>query len=264
MNQAEFEPHLLGFLCTWCAYAGADLAGVSRLHYPANLRVIRVKCSGRVDPAFVVDGFLAGMDGVLVGGCHPGECHYIRGNCEAMNTINITKLLLKHIKVDPRRLRLCWVSASEGVRFSRVVQEFTDDVRKLGPLGQGEAEDKTKLTLELRAARAVAGRQKMRWLLGQVTPLTEKGNHYGERFTYHELERMFSGVISDELETSRILLLLEKGPASTVEIAVGVQLSPDRVLRRLRFLIRRGAIRAEITGEAQPLFSTALAGAGAR
>lgn len=127
------EPKIVAFLCNWCAYAGADLAGVSRISYPPNVRVIRVMCSGRVDPAFIVRAFEMGADGVLVGGCHPGDCHYISGNLEAEKRIKNTQRLLGMIGLGSERLRLEWISASEGERFAQVITEFTQNLRKLGP-----------------------------------------------------------------------------------------------------------------------------------
>ena len=130
----SWEPRLVGFLCNWCSYTGADLAGTARMKYPANLRVIRVMCSGRVDPNFVLDALSKGADGVLVCGCHPGDCHYQEGNHKCLRRVPITQKLLEGMGVDPRRLRLEWVSASEGSRFTQVVSEFTEQIRALGPL----------------------------------------------------------------------------------------------------------------------------------
>lgn len=130
----SFEPKILGFLCNWCSYTGADLAGTARMKYPPNMVAIRVMCSGRVDPAFILDAFRAGADGVFVCGCHPGDCHYVEGNYKCMRRIPLTKTLLESMGVDPRRLRLEWVSASEGALFQKVVSEFTEQVRALGPL----------------------------------------------------------------------------------------------------------------------------------
>jgi F420-non-reducing hydrogenase iron-sulfur subunit len=134
----SFEPRLVGFLCNWCSYTGADLAGTARMKYPPNLRVIRVMCSGRVDPNFILDAFGRGADGVLVLGCHPGDCHYSEGNYKCMRRIPLTGKLLEQMGVDPRRLRLEWVSASEGARFTEVVTEFTEQIRALGPLHLAE------------------------------------------------------------------------------------------------------------------------------
>jgi F420-non-reducing hydrogenase iron-sulfur subunit len=129
-----FEPRIIGFLCNWCAYAGADLAGVSRIQYPTNIRIIRVMCSGRIDPAFVFEAFKDGADGVLVAGCHlPSDCHYISGNFKALRRITLLKRTLKEFGIEPERLRLEWISASEGDKFATVVREMVEDIKKLGP-----------------------------------------------------------------------------------------------------------------------------------
>jgi len=129
----EFEPKIVGFLCNWCSYAGADLAGVSRIQYPPNLRIIRVMCSGRVDPAFVLEAFISGADGVLIAGCHPGDCHYIAGNYKAQRRGILLKKLLEQFGLEPQRLRIEFVSASEGAKFAAVVKEMVEDIKKLGP-----------------------------------------------------------------------------------------------------------------------------------
>ena len=138
----EFEPNIIGFLCNWCSYAGADLAGTSRIQYPPNLKAIRVMCSGRVNPIFVINALQQGADGVLIGGCHPGDCHYERGNYLARRRMAVLKKLLEYIGIDSRRVRMTWVSASEGKKFAEVVQEVTDDVRKLGPMQHFKRENK--------------------------------------------------------------------------------------------------------------------------
>ncbi len=130
----SFEPKIIGFLCNWCSYTGADLAGTARLKYPPNILGIRVMCSGRVDPGFVLDAFQKGADGVLICGCHPGDCHYVEGNYKCMRRVPLTLKVLEEMGIDRRRLRLEWVSASEGVRFQEVVGEFTEQIRALGPL----------------------------------------------------------------------------------------------------------------------------------
>lgn len=133
----SYEPKIIGFLCNWCSYTGADLAGTARLKYPANLVAIRVMCSGRVDPGFIFDAFRKGADGVLVCGCHPGDCHYAEGNTKCMRRMAVTRLLLEQMGVPRGRLRLEWISASEGGRFQEVVTEFTQQIRTLGPFHAG-------------------------------------------------------------------------------------------------------------------------------
>lgn len=134
MQNNKFEPKVIGFLCNWCSYAGADLSGTSRIKYPPNLRVIRVMCSGRVNPMHVVEALQNGADGVLIGGCHPGECHYEQGNYLARRRITVLRKLLEYIGIDPRRVKMTWVSAAEGVKFAEVVKEVTEELRKLGAI----------------------------------------------------------------------------------------------------------------------------------
>ena len=129
-----FEPKIIGFLCNWCSYAGADLAGVSRIQYPPNIRIIRVMCSGRIDPAFVLEAFKDGADGVLVAGCHlPSDCHYISGNFKALRRITLLKRALSEFGIEPERLRLEWISASEGDKFASVVRDMVEEIKNLGP-----------------------------------------------------------------------------------------------------------------------------------
>jgi F420-non-reducing hydrogenase iron-sulfur subunit len=129
-----FEPKIIGFLCNWCSYTGADLAGVSRIKSAPNVRVVRTMCSGRIDPAFILKAFQLGADGVIVMGCHLGDCHYQEGNYKTIRRIPFVKRLIQQFGIDPRRLRLEWVSASEGDRFAAVVNEMTEEMRNLGPL----------------------------------------------------------------------------------------------------------------------------------
>jgi F420-non-reducing hydrogenase iron-sulfur subunit len=129
----EWNPRILAILCNWCSYAGADLAGVSRIQYPPSIRVVRVPCSGRVDPLFILKSLQSGFDGVLVSGCHPGDCHYISGNYVARRRFAVLKPLLDFIGIEPDRVQFSWISAGEGERFAQVVTKVTEDVRRLGP-----------------------------------------------------------------------------------------------------------------------------------
>lgn len=133
MMQDEYEPLILSFCCNWCSYTGADLAGVSRLQYPTNVRIIRVMCSGMVHPNLVIDALTKGADGVIICGCHPGDCHYEDGNMKAQKRAEAIVLMLEDFGLEEERFRLEWVSASEGPRFAQVMTEFTEQVKKLGP-----------------------------------------------------------------------------------------------------------------------------------
>ncbi len=137
MPEAPFEPRIVAFLCRWCAGAGADLAGTSRIAYPSNAVPIRVNCSGRVEPEWVMEAFRSGADGVLIGGCHPGDCHYVSGNYKTRRRIYLLKKLLGELGIAPERVRLEWVSATEGAKFARVMTEFVAELKELGPLSVG-------------------------------------------------------------------------------------------------------------------------------
>jgi len=132
----SFEPKIVGFMCNWCAYRGADLAGTSRMKSAPNVRTVRVMCSGRVDPQLVVKSFQLGADGVLVLGCHPGDCHYSEGNYKAARRISLLKKMMAQFGIEDERIRLDWVSASEGDRFRKIVNEMTEQIRVLGPLSR--------------------------------------------------------------------------------------------------------------------------------
>ncbi len=132
-SDGAWEPRILAFLCNWCSYAGADLAGTSRLQYPPNVRVIRLPCSGRVNPIYIVAALRQGADGVLVSGCHPGDCHYLAGNYYARRRFAMLQRYLEYLGIEKGRVQFSWVSASEGSRFAEVVTKVTEDVRRLGP-----------------------------------------------------------------------------------------------------------------------------------
>lgn len=133
MDDGRFEPLVLAFCCNWCSYTGADLAGVSRLQYPPNVRIIRVMCSGMVHPNLVINALTKGADGVIMCGCHPGDCHYQEGNLKAQKRAEGITLMLDDFGIEPERFRLEWVSASEGIKFAQLMDQFTEEIRKLGP-----------------------------------------------------------------------------------------------------------------------------------
>jgi F420-non-reducing hydrogenase iron-sulfur subunit len=239
----EFEPRILGFLCNWCCYAGADLAGVSRYQYPTNMRVIRVMCSGRVDPAFILRAFSNGMDGVFVGGCWLGECHYVtEGNYEAVGVIHICKKLLKLIGVNPERLRLEWVSASQGIRFAEVSTDFVKNLKELGPLGMSEGIDKNALKLRFEAVQSLVPYIKL-VERERLRVHFETEDEYERFFNSEEVDRLFHELIVDKLAISEILLLLRERPLSTGEISEILDLSPSEVSRYLSSSAKEGLVR---------------------
>ncbi len=244
---SDFEPRILGFLCNWCCYAGADLAGVSRFQYPTNIRIIRVMCSGRVDPAFIFHAFAKGIDGVLIGGCHVGGCHYISGNYEALKIANICKKLLEQIGLNPERLWIKWVDASEGIRFAGIVSDFTKKLKELGPLGTSEGEDIKVLELKLQAAKNLSPyikfveREKLRLSLSTDA-------EYEEFFNDDEMKRLFQELIIDKLTMSEILLCLRQGYFSTEEVSGILGLSSAEVSRLFDSLMERRLITFDESG----------------
>lgn len=229
----EEEVNVIGFLCNWCCYAGADLAGVSRFQYPTDIRIIRVMCSGRIDPELIMDTFLHGADGVFIGGCHLGDCHYLEGNYYAEKKIEIAKRLLKAAGVESDRLRLEWVSASEGGRFATVISAFTEDIKELGRI---------KIDNErLEAVRIAAADYRLRILATKEKELLEKGNKYGEVFTQHEMDRLLDDMVREVYEAKRILLKLKK-PMSVKEIASKLNLKLNVVFLHILDLKRHELI----------------------
>jgi F420-non-reducing hydrogenase iron-sulfur subunit len=132
--EQRFEPLIIGFTCNWCSYRAADMAGTGRVKYPPNIRLVRLMCSGRLDPTFVLTALAGGVDGVLITGCHPGECHYIEQNYKALRRVNLLQRVLRPMGIDPKRVKLIWASAAEGVRLAQEFTKFVDEIRELGPL----------------------------------------------------------------------------------------------------------------------------------
>ncbi|OKY74722.1 MAG: hypothetical protein BM485_12870 [Desulfobulbaceae bacterium DB1] len=156
----EYRPHILGFLCNWCCYTAADSAGVGRYQYPPNLRIIRIMCTGRLDPCFPLEGLANGADGIFVGGCHPGECHYQDGNYHALVSAALVHELLARLDIAPERFLIDWASAAEGPNFVKIITSFTGRVAELGPLGRAEGKARNSLRQQLKqAAEAARGRK---------------------------------------------------------------------------------------------------------
>ena len=246
----SFEPKILGFLCNWCSYAGADLAGVSRFQYPTNLRIIRVMCSGRVDPFIVTKAFENGFDGVAVLGCHLGDCHYLSGNYEAEIKIQTLRKLLKLVNLDDRLL-LEWVSAAEGLRFSEVVKEFTDKIRNLGPspLKNGDP----VLLEKFQAVQRLAEDFRIRTLTGRKRPLITEGNVYGEKVIEEEFDKFTDDAIMAEFKRNRIILQLSK-PKSVKEVAKNIGLNAQEVLRHVVVLRQRGIVAVDKIEDVTPYY----------
>jgi NADH-quinone oxidoreductase subunit E len=237
-----FEPKILGFLCNWCCYAGADLAGVSRFQYPPNLRVIRVMCSGRVDPAHIFRAFDTGQDAVFIGGCHLNDCHYVtHGNYDALAMVYISKKMMEHIGLNPERLRLEWVSAGEGIRFAHIMNEFVPKIEKLGSIGKSEGLDKDELKFKLESVMKLIPYIKLvQSERLRVADRTEEA--YTKFFTSEEFNRLFRELIGNKLAEAQIMMLLRERPHSTEEISTILGLSPSEVSRHLNVAARNQSI----------------------
>lgn len=241
----DFKPTVVGFLCNWCCYGGADLAGVSRFQYPSHLRVIRLMCSGRVDLEFIFRAFLKQADGVFIGGCHIGDCHYDpQGNHDAIGNTYIAKRILENIGIHPDRLRLEWVSAGEGIRFAEVQSEVSATIKGLGPLGSSEGKSMAELQAGLQAAIdlvpyiKLVERERFR-----IPERTEENYH--KAYTSAKFDELFKDLILDKLTMTRIMGYARTQPAAPDEIAASLNLPVPEVSRHLDLLVQRGMVTLE-------------------
>jgi len=196
-TELKFKPRLLGIICNWCCYGGADLAGVSRFQYPPNIKLMRVMCSGRVDMKHIFRAFSKGADGVFVGGCHLNDCHYItNGNYDALSMIQLCRKILEHIGVNPERLRIEWVSAGEGIRFANIMNEFSMKMEKLGPLGKGEGIDENTLKSKLEEVTKLIPYIKLVKKEKLALHIRDNDQAYSELYTSDEIDRLFREVVS--------------------------------------------------------------------
>jgi len=229
-----FEPKILTFLCNWCSYAGADLAGVSRFQYPPNIRVIRTMCSGRVDPTQVIEGLRSGFDSVFVFGCHFGDCHYLEGNYHTARRMQLVRQLLELAGIGPDRLQLRWVSAAEGQLFADYVTELTELTRELGPLRA------SRWQLPLAAVQRACNSSRLRWLLGMDRQLTEKQNVYDQRLDAEAFQDLLRQCAEQEYQQALLVEALQDGPKTVRQMATMTGLPVYRVSLRLNDLERTG------------------------
>ncbi len=231
---ATFEPKMLAFLCNWCSYAGADLAGVSRFQYPPTIRVLRTMCSGRVDPLHLVEALGSGFDAVLVFGCHIGDCHYLEGNYYTQKRIEIVRQLMDLSQIGSERVQLKWVSAAEGQLFADGVKELSRTMAELGPF------DREKNASALSIVGSVLSTPRVRWLLGMDRQLTQRENVFHEKISEEQYAEMLSGVVKIEYQKALILESLKDGPLSVREIAAATGLPIYTVSQRLGDLEKTG------------------------
>lgn len=241
MAQTAFKPRILGFLCNWCCYTAADSAGVARYQYPPNLRVIRVMCTGRIDPLFIIDGFLNGADGVFIGGCHLGECHYISGNYEAQFVVTFARQILEEIGLNPQRLRLEWASAAEGAYFVKVITEFTAWLKTVGSLGESEKLDREELKLKLKAATMALENTKLRMAFAKEAAKLKEKRESGETIEL-AISNGLKKILKSEISFHLSSLYLQKSPHSISELASKLNLPESEVERYISLLTKKGLI----------------------
>ncbi len=203
-SDSRFTPKIVGIICNWCCYGGADLCGVSRFQYPPYIRLIRVMCSGRVDLGHLFEGFLNGADGMFVGGCHLDDCHYItHGNYEALSMVRLAGKLLEHIGINPRRLRIEWVSAGEGIRFANLMNEFSAEIEGLGPLGRSEGVEAAELASRIEAVIRLIPYIKMVKRDKLALHLRDSPTAYDELYTSQEIDQLLGEVPTYEIDQAK-------------------------------------------------------------
>ncbi|MDD1743172.1 MAG: hydrogenase iron-sulfur subunit [Methanomassiliicoccales archaeon] len=254
---SEFEPKIIIFLCNWCSYAGADLAGVSRYQYPTNARTVRVMCSTRVSPHIVLELLKDGADGVMVTGCHPGDCHYINGNYYTERRMEMAHRLLKQTGLESDRLRLDWVSASEGEKFAGVVTDFVKVLKGMGPT---PVTKDAKLKMRLEAAVDASKNFRLKVLTGKEINLLSKGNAYGELVNQQSVEGIMDQAAEDEFKSSLILQLTKKNSHSVKELAQELGEPTDKTIEHVVSLRSRNLLALDHIDGTSPKYKAIITG----
>jgi F420-non-reducing hydrogenase iron-sulfur subunit len=230
-GKEESEPLIVAYCCNWCSYAGADLAGTSRFEHPTNVRIVRVMCSGRMDPTLVLEALKMGADGVLVAGCHPGDCHYQKGNYIMEKRFDYLKKAVKNIGIEPERVRLEWVSASEGGKWAALVREMVEQIKPLGPNPFRHARPSRKVEAAIDAYKA----QRLRWVVGRSQVKVE--------IEEDKYRRTVDSIMQDEIERHMIIdALKEKGPLTATELSQLTSIQASKVVQHLMALRRDGVV----------------------
>jgi len=225
------------------------------MEYPTNIRIVRVMCSGRVDPAIVLEVLENGADGVLIAGCHPGDCHYVEGNYYAELRFKMVRKLLALAGLEPERLRLEWVSASEARKWADIVRDFVEKLKELGPSPLRRPNPDPDILLRTKAARLAASGFRLRALVGRERPLVERGNVYGEKGSYEEFEEaVLDAAIRAEFERALIMIKLSEKPSSVKKLASELGLDPALVLKHVTVLRRRRMVDLHGVEGTSPLY----------
>jgi len=254
---SEFEPKIPVFLCNWCSYAGADLAGVSRYQYPTNIRAVRVMCSTRVSPHIVLEMFKEGIDGVVISGCHIGDCHYINGNYYTQKRFNMAKKLVELAGIEPERLELQWVSASEGDKYSHVITDFVNKMKVLGPTPVKSNPD---IVPRLVAAVNAAKLFRLKVLTGKEVKLLDKGNVYGEVPDEAAYEKILETAIEEEYQKCLIMELTTGKACSVKELANMTGLTTERTLEQVVSLRSNNMLALDHTENTSPKYKAIVIG----
>lgn len=214
-------------------------------------------CTGRVDPTMIAEALVNGADGVMVVGCHLGECQYITGNVQGRIKVGLAIRVLDYVGLNRKRVFFGHCSSAEGERFVKLVTDFDNGIRELGPLGTGDRLPLPELSEKLKVAKTALGKEKLRWVVGKFTEFTTNGNKYGEVFTEHEMWRTLDTIVMDEIATHEILLELQDGAAAVKDLASRLKLPPPHVLRYVLALQRRGLVALDGVEGSSPLYKTA-------
>jgi F420-non-reducing hydrogenase iron-sulfur subunit len=250
-----FRPKIMGFVCNWSLPLEVTLTSPSRIHGYPKIRIVRVMCVGRIDPAIVLDTFANGADGVLVIGCHPPDCHYIEGNLQAERKIKMLKKLIFRTGLEPERLRLDWAYASEIERFAKIIDDFRNQVTILGPSPLvGERSD-TNMLLNIKAAKAAAEDFRLRVLVGREKELTEDGNVYREEVSQEEFDEVMDEAINAEYMRNRIYLMVKKEALSVKDLSKHLDLDSRTVLRHIVVMRQRGLVTVDKVEGTSPLYT---------
>lgn len=212
------------------------------MQYTTDVRIIRLMCTGRVDPTMIADAFIDGVDGIMAVGCHFGDCHYISGNFQGKVKVGVAARTLTYAGLNSARVAFNQCSSAEGERFVNLVTTFHRGISELGPLGTGDRLPLPELKAKLAIARTALAKEKIRWVVGKFTEFNTTGNKYGERFTEHEMWRTLDTIILDEMSTHQILGELKNGPAAVKDLAARLELPAPHVLRYILALQRRGFV----------------------
>jgi len=251
---STFKPKIVAFCCNWGAYQAADLAGISGIQYKPDVRIIRVMCSGRIDPVIIAEAFSKGADGVFCGTCLADECRNITGNVQTESKVYVTSLVLERAGILPRRLTLKMISPADSKYFVNHISEFINEITSLGKIGKGENLKEDEFVLKMEAVTNVLYGKKIRWLAGKRSDFKNKGNFYREVFTSHELDRMFKEVVMDEYDSQEMLLRVKQAPLTVKDLSQKMNLPSHRVLRQMANMRKMGLVDIAGVIDGSPLW----------